>query len=60
MTVNMIIRRVGDYDDPRLKSLRAEGIPLLKRHGARRQRGECLSCSEYDPVSRRRPRRAND
>jgi hypothetical protein len=34
MTVNMIIRRVGDHEDPRLKSLREEGVPLLKKHGA--------------------------
>jgi hypothetical protein len=34
MTVNMIIRRKGDYQDDRLRALRKEGIPLLKQHGA--------------------------
>jgi hypothetical protein len=35
MTVNMIIRRKGDYKDPRLEELRKEGVPLLMKHGAR-------------------------
>jgi hypothetical protein len=34
MPVNMVVRRKGNYEDPRLKPLRNEGITLLKRHGA--------------------------
>jgi len=34
MTVNMIIRRKGDHEDPRLEALRQEGVPLLMKHGA--------------------------
>jgi hypothetical protein len=29
-----VIRRKGDYQDDRLRALRKEGIPLLKKHGA--------------------------
>ena len=38
MTVNMIIRRKGDYKDPRLEALRKEGVPLLMKHGAQSHR----------------------
>jgi hypothetical protein len=34
MSVDMIVRRNGDYRDPRLVALRREGVPLLKKHGA--------------------------
>lgn len=34
MSVDMIVRRNGDYRDPRLVALRKEGVPLLKKHGA--------------------------
>ena len=34
MAVNMVVRRKGDYQDPRLMPLRKEGISLLKKHGA--------------------------
>jgi hypothetical protein len=34
MTVDMIVRRNGDYRAPRLVALRGEGVPLLKKHGA--------------------------
>jgi len=34
MSVDMIVRRNGDYRDPRLVALRGEGVPLLKKHGA--------------------------
>ena len=38
MTVNMIIRRKGDHEDPRLEALRKEGVPLLMKHGAQSHR----------------------
>ena len=34
MSVDMIVRRNGDYKDDRLIPLRREGIGLLKKHGA--------------------------
>jgi|SRR5580658_6902818 hypothetical protein len=34
MPINMVIRRRGDHKDPRLEALRAQGVPLLKKHGA--------------------------
>jgi hypothetical protein len=34
MSVDMIVRRNGDYRDPRLVALRGEGVPLLKKNGA--------------------------
>ncbi|MBV9569022.1 MAG: NIPSNAP family protein [Hyphomicrobiales bacterium] len=34
MPISMIVRRKGDYRDDRLRELRKEGIPLLKKHGA--------------------------
>jgi len=34
MPVDMIVRRNGDYRDPRLVALRREGVPLLKKYGA--------------------------
>jgi hypothetical protein len=34
MSVDMIVRRNGDYRDPRLVALRGKGVPLLKKHGA--------------------------
>jgi hypothetical protein len=34
MSVDMIVRRNGDYQDPRLLAVRKEGVPLLKKHGA--------------------------
>lgn len=34
MTVNMVVRRKGDYQDARLLPLRNEGVALLKKHGA--------------------------
>jgi hypothetical protein len=34
MSVDMIVRRNGDYRDPRLVALRGEGVPLLKKFGA--------------------------
>jgi hypothetical protein len=34
MSVDMIVRRKGDYQDPKLMALRAEGVPLLMKYGA--------------------------
>jgi hypothetical protein len=34
MTVNMVIRRTGNYNDAQLKRLRKEGTVILKKHGA--------------------------
>ena len=34
MSAEMIVRRNGDHKDPRLVSLRREGVGLLKKHGA--------------------------
>ena len=34
MSVDMIVRRNGNYSDPRLIPLRKEGVTLLKKHGA--------------------------
>jgi hypothetical protein len=34
MSVDMIVRRNGDYRDARVVALRREGVPLLKKHGA--------------------------
>jgi hypothetical protein len=34
MSVNLVVRRKGDYRDARLVPLRKEGIALLKKHGA--------------------------
>jgi hypothetical protein len=34
MSVDMIVRRNGDYRDSRLVALRGEGVPLLKKFGA--------------------------
>jgi hypothetical protein len=34
MAVDMIVRRNGNYSDPRLIPLRKEGVTLLKKHGA--------------------------
>jgi hypothetical protein len=34
MPVDMVVRRNGDYRNPRLIALRGEGIPLLKKYGA--------------------------
>jgi hypothetical protein len=34
MFVDMIVRRIADYQDARLIPLRKEGVSLLKKHGA--------------------------
>ena len=34
MAINMVIRRQGDHNDPRLEALRQQGVPILKKHGA--------------------------
>ena len=34
MPLDMVVRRKGDYQDPRLSLLRKQGVPLLKKHGA--------------------------
>jgi hypothetical protein len=47
MPVDMIVRRNGDYRDPRLVALRGEGVPLLKKHGAVSHRIGAYHSSPY-------------
>jgi hypothetical protein len=34
MTINMVVRRAGNYEDTRLEPLRRQGVALLKKYGA--------------------------
>ena len=62
MTVDMIVRRKANYQNPRLVPLRKEGIALLKEHGAVSHRFGCYHSSVHAgqvPCRGRLPRLGN-